>query len=414
MTNGTNIKTTDYLDASASLSTGSFQYNEQVLEFFPHAEGYVKATNFSLGGNPNYAFNYVYNYTDHLGNVRLSYAKDPQTGNLKILDESHYYPFGLKHQEYQASSFTTNPIQGVIIAPVANNPFKYKYNGKEFQDELGLGLYDYGARNYDPALGRWSVIDPLAEMYPDISPYAYAANTPTMFVDYDGRHFGVEIDHEKKKITITGHFYANKEDMKLLNEIATYLNDQTGFVMKVGEGEEAEAYSIGFNITTEESSNPSKSAREANNNDKEGAMYNSFVQDSNDVLLRSKDSRRGAAVQTKAAIRDGEGVFAGAHEALHLLGSGHKDGIMKDSSTSGGLTAGVYGAILSGVGIGNGSIGTGNKDAIGWGHIRNEKGSRPVGFTGGTIMNRATFDRQMQRAVNKRERQERKEQRRGN
>lgn len=257
-------------------------------------------------------------------------------------------------------------------------------------------------------------MDPLAEKYPDISPYAYAANIPTMFVDYDGRHFGVEIDHEKKKITITGHFYASKEDMKLLDEIASYLNDQTGFVMKVGEGEEAEAYSIGFNITTEESSTPSKSAREANHNDKEGAMYNFFVQDSNDVLLRNKDSRRGAAAQTKAAIRNDEGVFAGAHEALHLLGSGHKDGIMKDSSTSGGLTAGIYGAILSGVGIGNGSIGTGNKNAIGWGHIRNEKGTRPVGFTGGTIMNRARFDKQVQRAANKRERQERREQRRGN
>src|SRR5690554_2009395 len=387
---------------------------KEVLQFFPTTEGYVKATPTGLvppGTPPSaYAFNYVFNYTDHLGNVRVSYTKDPQTGNLKILDESHYYPFGLKHQEYVNFGFVNNPIQGVIIAPIANNPYKYKYNGKEFQDELGLGLYDYGARNYDAALGRWMNVDPLAEMYPDMSPYLYAANIPTMFVDYDGRHFGVEIDHEKKKITITAHFYASKEDMKLLDEIASYLNDQTGFVMKVGEGEEAEAYSIGFNITTEESSTPSKSAREANHNDKEGAMYNFFVQDSNDVLLRNKDSRRGAAIQTKAVIRNDEGVFAGAHEVLHLLGSGHKDGIMKDGSTSGGLTAGIYGAILSGVGIGNGSIGTGNKNAIGWGHIRNEKGTRPVGFTGGTIMNRARFDKQVQRAANKRERQERREQ----
>ncbi|MBW7871231.1 MAG: RHS repeat-associated core domain-containing protein [Flavobacteriia bacterium] len=192
VTNGANIKTTDYLDG--------FQYNQQLLEFFPHSEGYVKATTLSLGNNPNYAFNYVYNYTDHLGNVRLSYAKDPQTGNLKILDESHYYPFGLKHQEYQASSFTTNPIQGIIIAPVANNPYKYKYNGKEFQDELNLNLYDYGARNYDSAIGRWNVIDPMAPKYFSHSPYAYALNNPVYFIDPDGMEVsnGQEEDNDEE------------------------------------------------------------------------------------------------------------------------------------------------------------------------------------------------------------------------
>jgi len=178
VTNGASIRTTDYLDG--------FQYNENFLEFFPHSEGYVKATNLSLGGNPNYVFNYVYNYTDHLGNVRLSYAKDPQTGNLKILDESHYYPFGLKHQEYQANGFTTNPIQGVIIAPVANNPFKYAFNNKELQDELNLNLYDYGARNYDPALGRFFNLDRLTEKYEAISPYGYVANNPVRFIDING------------------------------------------------------------------------------------------------------------------------------------------------------------------------------------------------------------------------------------
>ena len=180
VTNGSTITTTDYL--------GGFQYNNNLLEFFPHPEGYVKvtATNTDIN-NPGYTFNYVYNYTDHLGNVRLSYAKDPQTGNLKILDESHYYPFGLKHSEYAKQGFVHVSYLGVVIAPVADNPYKYKYNGKEYQDELGLNWHDYGWRNYDATIGRWMNIDFYSEKFPSINPYNYVTNNPISAIDPDGR-----------------------------------------------------------------------------------------------------------------------------------------------------------------------------------------------------------------------------------
>jgi len=74
----------------------------------------------------------------------------------------------------------------VIIAPVTNNPYKYTFNNKEFQNELNLNLYDYGFRNYDPTLGRWNVTDPMAPKYFSHSPYAYSLNNPVYFIDPDG------------------------------------------------------------------------------------------------------------------------------------------------------------------------------------------------------------------------------------
>ncbi|MFA7447267.1 MAG: RHS repeat-associated core domain-containing protein, partial [Weeksellaceae bacterium] len=167
------IKIVDYLDG--------FQYAGNVLQFFPHAEGYVKASSLSIGGNiMNYAYNYVFNYTDHLGNVRLSYTKDPQTGTLDILDENHYYPFGLKHGVYAVGNlkdFTLNgDIDTPILEQVLKTDYNYKYQGQERQDELGLGWYSFKWRNYDPGIGRFFNIDPLSEKYVHQSHYNFSEN----------------------------------------------------------------------------------------------------------------------------------------------------------------------------------------------------------------------------------------------
>ncbi|MBN8643438.1 MAG: type IV secretion protein Rhs [Flavobacteriales bacterium] len=208
-----------------------FQYKNQILQFFPTAEGYVNATyceNCQL--SDQYKISYVYNYTDHLGNIRVSYAIDPDTSELKILEENHYYPFGLKHTNYNGTAREFK-VEEEELLKIKNVPsyfttaYKYKYNGKEFQDELGLNFYDYGARNYDPAIGRWMNIDPLAEADRRWTPYRYAYDNPLRFIDPDGMledDYGVDDNGKvtliKKTNDKTDHLYAvdnngNKKDV---------------------------------------------------------------------------------------------------------------------------------------------------------------------------------------------------------
>ncbi len=139
---------TDYL--------GSVIYENGVLKMILTPEGYITLS----GTTPTY---HCY-LRDPLGNNRVVVS---QSGT--VTQVNHYYPFG-----------------GLFGEGTATSAQPYKYNDKELDRTNGLDLYDYSARYMDAALGQFTTVDPMAEKYYSISPYAYVGNNPVNAIDPDG------------------------------------------------------------------------------------------------------------------------------------------------------------------------------------------------------------------------------------
>ncbi|MCB0846256.1 MAG: hypothetical protein KDE26_23555, partial [Bacteroidetes bacterium] len=155
--------------ASKTDYVGGFHYEHDVLQFFAHEEGRV--VNDGTG-----ILMYQYNLTDHLGNVRLTYEDTDSSGTIttatEVVQANDPYPFGMN--------------MAGLTYPVGVPKNSYLYNGKELQDELGINLYDYGARFYDPFIARWNGVDALAEERNWLSPFNYTQNNPILRIDPDG------------------------------------------------------------------------------------------------------------------------------------------------------------------------------------------------------------------------------------
>lgn len=116
-----------------------------------------------------YLYVYLSNENPVLQNVYFDDLKIVR--HTAVEQSSDYYPFGLSFNTYKREN---------------SKGEKFLYNGMKLQEALDLGWYDYAARQYDPAIGRFLSIDPAADMMRRFSPYVYAYNNPTRFTDPDG------------------------------------------------------------------------------------------------------------------------------------------------------------------------------------------------------------------------------------
>ncbi len=163
--NGT-VDTYDYVNG--------VEYKNNVLQRISHTEGAVVRQT-----DGSYLHEYV--LRDHLGNTRVTFSDGNNdrivvSGDIKQIN--HYYPFGLN-------------MEGNWNGAKGDN--KYGYNGKEWNDDFGLGWNDYGARFYDAAVARWGNIDPLSEKYSKWSPYNYTMNNPIKYIDPNGKDIIITI-----------------------------------------------------------------------------------------------------------------------------------------------------------------------------------------------------------------------------
>jgi len=187
---------------------GSFVYNNEGIEYILFDEG-------RLTPKADGTYQYEYFLKDHLGNTRVVFTGQEEV--LAVLQESHYYPFGMEFMGVGGEQMDVTNY--------------YKYNGKELQDdgfdldengvyESRLLWYDYGFRFFDPAIGRWHVPDPLAENHYDNTPFNYVLNNPLRFIDPIGLDTNVYIfdqaqrpaDDGTDENTYTAEIYVTDND----------------------------------------------------------------------------------------------------------------------------------------------------------------------------------------------------------
>jgi len=207
-----------YIKNNATISKRDYlrgkEYKDDMLESIYHNNGRV----IQIGGN---TYKYEYHIKDHLGNVRVTFVDDNNNGLItgtELRSRNDYYSFGMEWNNRWELSDTILPT---------NN---YRYNNKEYVEEMGLNSLLYGARFYNPTLGIFHSVDAWADKYTSWSPYCYTMNNPIKFTDPTGN--GVEGDIYNNKGVHIGNDGKDDQKVFLLNTTSeTQLSQQQSLDM---------------------------------------------------------------------------------------------------------------------------------------------------------------------------------------
>ena len=247
---------------------------------------------------------YHYYLQDHQGNNRVVLSS---SGTVE--EVNHYYSFG-----------------GVFAS--SGNVQPYKYNGKEYVGKKGLNLYDYGARMYDAALGRFTTNDRFAEKYYSMSPYQYGANNPLKHIDVKGDSI---IDINGKAITYQNNEWSSNAtpDVKRVgNAMMRNSVGQSQFEKMMWSD-----YPITITLSSKDNNNPGRIGVTSTTGDENGnitkakiTLYMETIEDIANIIPYAKQGeivkryRENLNIDQLSNITLDDVIGAtGTHESVHAL-----------------------------------------------------------------------------------------------
>ncbi|MCO6432680.1 DNRLRE domain-containing protein [Nitrosomonas nitrosa] len=168
----------------------------------------------------------VYFLKDHLGSVRAT-VLDSTGAPVRGYDEYDPWGYTLAGRSLATSLLTLQ------------NAGKNKFTGKEWDDEYGLNWFDSIFRDYDPQIGRWLSVDPLAMKYPSLSPYNYAANNPIIFIDANGDTIDYSALNREQRKNFDKLIAALSQDERFAEVWNTLVNSSATYKIAVTESQKA-------------------------------------------------------------------------------------------------------------------------------------------------------------------------------